>query len=272
MKKTVISRYLSDETFEAVNRDFRFLIKKIQSSGFEYDLQIRGNYLNLYYKGNSLGKITYLKSKKSYKIEIHRKFIEVKESTKKYHLFTLESNELHPFFSTRNLSLMARKVKKVLFQEEIVFEQMLLTDNINRDDLIIIDRQVADQNSSTKMDLLALKRNNTGKYQFCVLEVKLGNNPELKDRVFTQLSGYVKRIRKNFPQYKECYEKNALQKQKLGLLSSNLKIAITKGVLGFVVVGGYSGLAEQSIKKLKSEHPNIKVLAIKNKINLDKAK
>ena len=103
-------------------------------------------------------------------------------------------------------------------------------------------------------------------------EYSIGNNPELKDRVFTQLSGYVKRIRKNFPQYKECYEKNALQKQKLGLLSSNLKIAITKGVLGFVVVGGYSGLAEQSIKKLKSEHPNIKVLAIKNKINLDKAK
>ena len=281
MKKTVISRHLSEKTFEAVNRDFQFLVNKVGSSGFEYDLQIRNDYLNLYYKGNSLGKISYLKSKGLYKIEIHYKFVEgmasaierFKYSRKnKYYLFTLKNIELHPFFSTRNLSLMARKVKKVNFQEEIVFEQMLLTDNVNRDDLIIIDRQIADQDSPTKMDLLALKRNSTGKYQFCILEVKLGNNPELKDRVFAQLTGYIKRITKNFPQYKECYEKNVLQKQKLGLLSSDLKIVITKGVLGYVVVGGYSGLAKQSIEKLKAQHPTIKVLTIENKIELNKAK
>ena len=281
MKKKVISRYLSRETYEAVKKDFQFLIEKIKLSGFEYGLQIRDDYLNLYYKGNSLGKISYRKSKKLYKIKTHHKFAEGAGFTirrfkhsreKEYILFTLESKQLHPFFSTRNLSLMAQKVKEVQFQEEIVFEQMLLTDNAERNDLIIIDRQVEDRNSSTKMDLLALKRNKAGKYQFCVLEVKLGNNPELKGKVFTQLNGYVERITKNFQQYKKCYEENALQKQELGLLPGGLTIDIVKGVLGFVVVGGYSGLAEQSIRELKERHPNIKVLHINNKINLDKAK
>jgi len=76
MKKMVISRYLSKETYEAVKRDFCFLIEKLEPSGFEYGLQIRDNYLNLYYRGNSLGEIAYRKSKKLYKIRINHKFVE----------------------------------------------------------------------------------------------------------------------------------------------------------------------------------------------------
>lgn len=281
MKKKIISRYLSPETYEAVRRDFGFLIDKIKQSGFEYDLQIRDDYLNLYYKGNSLGKISYRKSKKLYEIKIHRKFVEGIGSAikrfkytkeKEYFSFTLEGKQIHPLFSTKNLLLMGQKVKEVQFQEEIVFEQMLLTDNADRDDLIIIDRQVVDRNSSTKMDLLALKRNDAGNYRFCVLEVKLGNNSELKGKVFAQLSGYMERITKSFPVYKECYEKNVSQKQELGLLPGNVKVNIVEGVLGFVVVGGYSGLAEQSIKELKAKHPDIKVIPIKNKIDFAKVK
>jgi len=275
----IISRYLSPETYEAVKRDFGFLIKKIKDSGFEYGLQIRDNYLNLYYKGNSLGKISYRKSINLYEIKIHRKFVEGMGSAidrfkhameKEYYLFAIGCKQLHPFFSTRNLLLMGQKVKEVQFQEEIVFEQMILTDNSNKDDLIIIDRQVVDRNSSTKMDLLALKRNEAGKYQFCVLEVKLGNNLELKEKVFTQLNGYIERITKNFPQYKECYEKNVLQKQGLGLLPDRVMVDIVEGVLGVVVVGGYSGLAEQSIRGLKARHPEIKVLHIKNEIDFSR--
>lgn len=281
MKKTVISRYLSQATFDAVKKDFGFLIDKIKQSGFEYSLQIRDDYLNLYYKGNSLGKITYKKASKQYEVRVNYQFVEdfpfivnrFDNSRKKYDvLFTLSSGQLHPFFSTKNLSSMAQKVKEVQFQEEIVFEQMLLTDNANRDDLIIIDRQVVDRGSDTKMDILALKKKEADKYRFCVLEVKLGNNKELKDKVFTQLEEYTKRITDNFRQYKECYENNFLQKQKLGLMPEGLKVDIVEGVLGFVVVGGYSGLAEQSIKELKAKHPDIKILQIKNEIDFSKAK
>jgi hypothetical protein len=279
--KKVICRYLSQETYEAVKRDFCFLIDKIKQTGFEYGLQIRDNYLNLYYKGNSLGKISYRKSKNLYEIRIHRKFVagigaginKFKNSSENgYLLFTLTSKQLHPFFSTRNLLLMGKMVKEVQFQEEIVFEQMLLTDNVNTKDLIIIDRQVVDRDSSTKMDLLALKMNNAGNYQFCVLEVKLGNNLELKEKVFSQLSGYIRRITKNFLQYKECYEKNISQKRGLGLLPDVSEVNIVEGVMGVVVVGGYSGLAEKSIGELKARHPEIKVLHLKNEIDFNRIK
>lgn len=280
--KNVISRYLSLATYEAVKRDFGFLIEKIGQSGYEYGLQIRDDYLNLYYKGNSLGKISYCKSNDLYEVRIHRKFAEGIGETalkrfkyfreKEYIVFTLSSRQLHPLFSSRNLSLMGQKVKDVGFQEEIVFEHMLLTDNTGSDDLIIIDRQVVDRNSSTKMDLLAVKRNDAGDYQFCIIEVKLGNNPELKAKVFSQLIGYIDRIENNFDAYKECYEKNILQKQELGLLQKSLRINIVNGVLGIVVVGGYSGLAKKSIEELKSRHPDIKVLHIRNEIDFSKVR
>jgi len=121
------------------------------------------------------------------------------------------------------------------------------------------------------MDLLALIRKKNNDYQFCVLEVKLGNNPELRGDVVEQLEGYKKRISENFPDYKVCYQMNFIQKQELGLLNDSLTVNIVPDVLGVVVVGGYSGIAEKSIKKLKRKAPNIKVLQLKNKIDLSKA-
>lgn len=276
MSKPVISRYLSPITYEAVQNDFTFLIDKIKESGFEYGLEIRDDYLNLYYKGNSIGKISYKTRQKKYEIKIHHKFVD--EVIKKrfspkpagdYEVFVLTSKQLHPLFSSRNLLSMGQKVKVVQFQEEIVFEQMLLTDNAGRKDLIIIDRQVVDRDHGTKMDLLGLKQKEPGKYQFCVIEVKLGNNPELREDVFQQLNGYVERITKNFSQYKKSYELNFSQKQGLGIFPSGLKIEIVEGVLGIVAVGGYSGLAEKSIAELKAKHPDVRILHIKNEIRFD---
>lgn len=278
--KAVINHYLSDDVYEAVRKDFVFLIDKIIKSGFEYDLQIRDKSLNLYYKGNSLGEISYRTGQKDYKVSINCKFVDDSIINRfspngkdcivnNYCVFSLTGKKMHSLYSEKNLSSMGRMVKEVHFQEEIVFEHMLLTDNANRDDLIIIDRQVMDSENRTRMDLLALTQKTAGKYQFCVLEVKLGNNSDLKEKVSQQLEGYVEGIKKNFPQYKECYEKNFKQKQGLGLFPSNLKVEIVEGVLGMVVVGGYSGLAEESIAELKEKHPAIKVLHIKNEIKIN---
>ena len=66
-----------------------------------------------------------------------------------------------------------------------------------------------DKVSKTKMDLLALKRKNVSDYHFCVLEVKLGNNPELQGDVISQLKGYVDRIGNHFDDYRDCYEQNS---------------------------------------------------------------
>lgn len=281
MSEFIIQRFFSDlDAFNKIKSDFGFLriIETIIQSGFEYDLQIRDNYFNLYYKGNSIGKISYSRETELYKINIHNKFINneivdrfkpIRKGT--YLEFRLPEEKLHPLFSTKNIISMGQKVKTTDFQEEIIFEQMLMTDNINRNDFIIIDRQVIDKTSKTKMDLLALVKKENNDYQFCVIEVKLGNNPELRGAVIDQVKKYINRISINFEAYKGCYEKNFEQKQELRLLNKELKVNIIPGVEHIVVVLGYSGIAEESIRILKQKSPETKVLQLKNIIDLSKA-
>jgi hypothetical protein len=274
-----IKRYFSVEIFNTIKSDFAFLIDRILQSGFEYDLQIRDNYFNLYYKGNSLGKISFSSKTGLYNVRIHHKFVDQKIKERfnpheGYYLsFILPKEQLHTMFSQRNLTSMSQKVKTVNFQEEVIFEQMIMTDNIGRDDFIIIDRQIMDKTAKTKIDLLALVKQSDSNYQFCVIEVKLGNNPELKGDVIKQLKGYIHRIEQNVTAYKECYKINFKQKQELGLFDRSLNIeSISDEVLGIVVVLGYSGLAKESIATLKEKEPSIKILHLKNVIDLSKAR
>jgi hypothetical protein len=284
MAGPIIKRYISnDDSFSDIVSDFGFLIEKIRSSGFEYDLQIRDGYFNLYYKGNSIGKISYKQKKGRYEITIHKKFVDEKITQRfepvlkdSYQTFSVERKQLHPLFSADNLKSMSMKVKKNFFQEEVIYEQMLMTDNVGRDDLMIIDRQVSDKVSSTKMDLLSLKRNGDGDYQFCILEVKLGNNQELegteddtkKKGVNKQLAEYIERIEDNFEDYKDCYEKNLEQKERLGLIKRPERFRIVPGVLGVVVVMGYSGMADRKIQELKMKDPSIKVVQLDNRLDI----
>ncbi|MFC1792662.1 hypothetical protein ACFL3Q_03645 [Planctomycetota bacterium] len=278
MKRPIIGRYFSADILPTIKSDFVFLVKKIIQSGFEYDLQIRDGYFNLYYRGNSLGKVSYRKQKERYTVEIHEKFVSKNAKLKeefehrpgKYFSFTVPRGEVHRFFRSEHLRKMGTRVREVNYQEETTFEQMLITDNVGSSDVIIIDRQIEDRAHPTKMDLLALVRKEKDDYQFCIIEVKLGNNPELRGDVNEQLAGYKKRVSDNFDDYRKCYEVNLSQKQELGLLGEDLNINIVPGVLGVVIVGGYSGIAEKSIEELKKNHPDLKVLHLRNSIDLSK--
>ena len=278
MKRPIIARYFSSDMLTIIKSDFSFLVKKIVQSGFEYDLQIRDGYFNLCYRGNSLGKVSYRKVTGLYNVEIHEKFVsgndglkeEFEHRPREYFSFTVPRGTIHRFFRSEHLQKMGTRVREVKHKEEITFEQMLITDNVGRSDVIIIDRQIADRVSKTTMDLLALVRAEQDDYQFCILEVKLGNNPELRGDVHEQLRGYKKRVTDNFDDYRECYEMNLRQKQELGLLSKDLNVNIVPNVLVLVIVGGYSGIAERSIAELKKKHPSLKVLHLKNSIDLSK--
>jgi hypothetical protein len=58
------------------------------------------------------------------------------------------------------------------------------------EDLVIIDRQVTDEKLRLKrMDLLALKQVEYRKFGFWVIEVKLGNSPELI--IMTSIDEYI---------------------------------------------------------------------------------
>lgn len=268
-----IKRYLSGKNLKRFETDFNHLIKIVNNSNGELDLAIRANYLNIYYKGNSLAKISFVEPDR-YKVEIHKKFFEgttadspdfyekVTESNSYMSLFLSTEKPPRRFLQKKHIDQFCSRIKKVNYGEEIVFEQALITDNLERDDIIIIDRQITDTELKRKrMDLLALKQVKANRYCFLVIEVKLGNNPELKSDVSTQLNGYINHIEKNFKDYQSCYEKQFEQKKKIGLINftSFESITIEKPVKGMVVVGGYSKIARNNIADLKQQFPNILV-------------
>ena len=272
-----MKRYLSQGQIERVSTDFEFLVKKIRNSYGELDLRLRDGYFNLYYKGNSLAKVT--AKKNEYVASIHRKFATEKVfrgdrrfegkglPRGNYLEFHLPSTLLHPFFQQKYLDRLCRNITRVNFSEEITFEQMLITDNLDREDFIIIDRQVTERAfGGKKMDLLALRKQSGNKFQFNVIEVKLGKNPELRYEVANQLNGYLEHIRSRFQVWKDGYEETYRQMKHLGLFEfpAHEQIEILPGIKGLIVVGWYSGIARKSIEELEPHLGDIEVMLCEN--------
>jgi len=270
-----VVRYLRENTFKNYLKPLSFLAKKVKDSDGELDLQLRKEYLNVYYKGNSLAKVSLQPN--SLKIEVHQQFAMEnaldKDAKKRfkdtkiskigsYDVVNIGNHELfEKFFQDRIIDALSAKIKNVNNGEEITFEQSIITDNLHKNvGFIIIDRQVAGGGISGKLDLLGLKQMENGKYRFVVLEVKLGNNPELKNDVAGQLKRYVDAMDANFPDFKACYEKNYRQKYLLGLFPPSYpeNIEIEEGVIGKILVGSYSKIARKQIDELTARHPHLK--------------
>lgn len=270
----IINRFFNQTNFKRMEDDFIFLLKMIKDKDFrgELDLALRDNYFNLYYKGNSLAKVEFCKGD-SYRISINEKFYKntgafkderfCKSNKNGYFEIILENNLLHPFFQKKYLKQFISKIRKVNNGEEITLEQAIITDNLDREDIIIIDRQIEGKVLKKRMDLLAIRQveKNKNEYVFCVIEVKLGNNPELKKEVVEQINTYVSHIKKYFNDYKDCYEKQYKQKRDLGLIINPKyeSIEIVKPVKGLIAVVGYSGIAKAQIARLKSNHQGLNV-------------
>ena len=266
-----IKRYFSTDNLNRIKKDFKFLIKLVNTSYGEFDFALRDDYFNIYFKGNSLAKVVPKKGN-IYKVRINAKFFcdssadDTKFYTSKsggsYITIVLNPKQLHPFFQRKHLNEFASKIKKAHYGEEIDFEQSVITDNLNRSSVIFIDRQVTDTILKRKrIDLLALKQSEGNKYTFLISEVKLGNNKELKNKVASQLNGYLRHLTKYFTDYKKCYETQFEQKIELGLINiSNInKIEIIEPVEGIIIVGGYSGIAKNQISALINTFPHLNV-------------
>lgn len=274
-----MKRYFDDKKFKRLCKDFKFMVEKIKNYKGELDLRLRDNYFNLYYKGNSLAKVT--PRSKDYKIEIHKKFSKeifkmderftIKEGTNKYCNIYAENKDLCRLFKKEYLDKLFSNIKEVNYSEEIAFEQMLVTDNSDRRDLIIIDRQVTETGMGGTLDLLGLKQRKEGKdnhFYFKVIEVKLGNSKDLACKVGEQLNRYINHIELHIANWICSYKETYRQMKILGLFKQCPwdEIEIDDGVEGIVVVGGYSGIAKESIDNLRKNYPELKIKFIKNKL------
>ena len=91
--------------------------------------------------------------------------------------FHLPSNMLHSFFQRKYLDRIGSNIASANYSEEITFEQMLITDNLNWQDFLIVDRQVTETAlRRQRMDLLALRRVDQDRFQLLVIEVNLGHH------------------------------------------------------------------------------------------------
>lgn len=270
---SIMKRFIDNQLFNEFQSDFQFLFTMIRKSCGELDLRLRDNYFNLYYKGNSLAKVIIKKGR--YTVIIHSSFVKgvydgdpripapmVKNS---YSYFTLTNKILHPFFQVKSLKMMASNIKVVNNGEEITYEQMLITDNLENQDIVIIDRQITETSlNRRRLDLLGLKHEGANKYAFLILEVKLGNNTELSGKVAKQLDFYIKHVDQNFDDWKRNYELVYGQLNQLGIYPNlvHKKIEIIRPVVGSVIVVSYSGIAKSAISTLKSNYPEIIVKQI----------
>ena len=276
----VIERYFSsDDDLARVGNDFRNLIGTVSQSHGELSIQLRKNYFNVYYRGNSLARVAPLKQGK-YEVRVHQKFVRgpveaswstwPSTSSGPYRRWIIEGNDARRFLSKTNVGRLGAQITKVNHGEEINFEQILMTDNPPSQQLVIIDRQVADHVHNKQMDILALSRpSGTGAFEFLVIEVKLGKNPELRGPVANQLNEYVGHIRENIDDYTACYTRNYAQKYQLGLLDfegAESSINIGPHVEGMIVVGGYTGIAADAIRELRSKHPELRIMEMRNSL------
>jgi len=252
-----------------MKRDLKPVVRLINDSSGEFDLQIRKDCFNLYYQGNSVAHVTPRRNR-TYSIRIHERFVadsiqkkleQYSSSTRAksgYITFSVKAKDLHPFLQRNHLNSISAQIRKVHNGEEITMEQVIVTDNPPTPDFFIIDRQVADHLTWARVDLLALRRDDPGQHHFVVFEIKLGRNPELREKAGRQVSTYVTHIRQHIGDYAYCYEKNYEQKRQLGLFG-NARIPMPDSIQidrepddveGIVVAGGYSQLAMRNIEKL----------------------
>jgi hypothetical protein len=254
----MINRYFSPVIFERIKDDFIFFPKVIDSMGGEVEFFIRENYFNLYSRGNSLARVEPIKDN-SYSISINGKF--VPPDFKKIYIpldpdnkmlkWKINRNDMHSFFQAKHLSSMCGLIKSANYSEELNFEQAVISENYENSKYIFIDRQVSDHapNWSKKIDLLCLKKENDGQYGFVVLEVKLGNNADLKENAFSQIKEYIAHIKTYLPDYQKCYVETYKQMHDLGFINKSVHdkrdITIHPRVGGKIVVVGYSKCAKK---------------------------
>jgi hypothetical protein len=161
------------------------------------------------------------------------------------------------FFQSTIIKAIASNIKKVNYGEEITFEQSLVTDNLDNENFIIIDRQITGGDLPGRLDLLGLRKATGDSYRFVVLEVKLGINPDLKGQVVDQIEKYMTAIGNNIENFQICYQKNYRQKKEIGLFPDNFpeNISIEETVEGKIVVGLYSKIGRCAIDELTRQHP-----------------
>ena len=207
-------RTLKNSFLDALNQGFLGGITHAVREDKDLDLQIRDNYINIYFKGNSLLKLTEENPKK-YKVDIHKKFTGVNLVP------DLTDENSADVFLKRIHYLKENIIRYGKSSLEIEYEQLIIRANNNEprnnSEYFIIDRQYATREGRFDLTGFYWNRNRRRKGQvvpLCFMEVKFALNQDIKN-VHDQIQRYYEVIKANTEEL--AAEAEIILKQKLAL-------------------------------------------------------
>jgi hypothetical protein len=210
-------RKLSPTFMEALTTGFLSPLREKAAFDVDLDLQIRANYLNIYYKGNSLLKLSEIKPGE-YRTQVHDKFLRgcsipealIDDRTTSIFIQTI------PYLKENILKYGRSSI-------ETEYEQMIIRANNdeprNNCEYFITDRQYA--GPSERFDLTGFywsrNKRRRGDIVFpCLIEIKYGLNPDIQD-VHKQLNRYYEFVACNPAAVAQEAEMVFKQKLEMGL-------------------------------------------------------
>jgi hypothetical protein len=213
-------RRLSDDFLGSLQSGLlKGLLEQVKQD-MDLDLEIRDNYLNIYYKGNSLLKLEELKSNTPcrYRPTVHEKFL----GGQKISIFETEK-------SVNDFLKMIPVLKENILRYgsssiETEYEQMIIRANNdeprNNSEYFIVDRQYA-AGSSGRFDLTGFCWPRTGRQRnqevpICLIEIKYALNQDIQS-LHEQINRYYEVVANDVARFTKEVETIYFQKLGLGL-------------------------------------------------------
>jgi hypothetical protein len=212
-------RKLSDGFMDCLKSGFLAGILQTVRDDYDLNLEIRDGYLNIYFKGNSLLKLTEASSTR-YKVEIHKTFGTGLDLPSE-----LTDVKTTADFLSNIPQLKQNIIRRGKSSLEIEYEQMIIRANNfeprNNSEYFIVDRQYAVNVERFDLTGFFWDRNRRRKNQevdLCLMEVKFALNQDIKE-VRQQLARYYEALKPIAAHIAEESETVFRQKLELGLYS-----------------------------------------------------
>jgi hypothetical protein len=232
-KERRIMRQLSETFLNCLQSGFLSPVTECVRRDPDLNLEIRENYINVYFKGLALLKLSKTRSPLRYRAEIHEKFLKGLEPQMDF-----TENSVHQFVS--QIPLMKENIARVGKRSlELEYEQMIIRANNfeprNNTEYFIVDRQYTV--SIGRFDLTGFywSRKNRAKGQevpVCLIETKFALNNEIQS-IDEQLERYYSWIQENAVSFAKEFEEVFQQKLALRLYRQRLDRLQAMGTLKF---------------------------------------
>ncbi len=214
-------RKLSDSFLQDLKSGFLSGLMAQVRQDRDLDLEIREDYLNIYYKGNSLLKLAEVQAGR-YRVEIHPKF------TRDTKFQDLTDEATTHLFLAQIPSIKENIIQYGKSSIEIEYEQMIIRANNyeprNNSEYFIVDRQVA-AGKAGRFDLTGIYWPRKGRRKnqvvsLCLFEVKFALNQDIQD-VHKQLERYYEAIKANAAEIADETQTIFRHKLDLGLFNQS---------------------------------------------------